>query len=82
MLGFDSAMGMGVGGLLGASLAPAAANRLGNVLGSQAGTRFLLGEQLQGAGGMGGAIGQGVNAATTNPENFLPPATGLLDLFR
>jgi hypothetical protein len=82
MLGFDSAMGIGVGGLLGASLAPAAANRLGNVLGSQAGTRFLLGEQLQGAGGMGGAIGQGVNAATTNPENFIPPATGLLDLFR
>jgi hypothetical protein len=82
MLGFDSAMGMGVGGLLGASLAPAAANRLGNVLGSQAGTRFLLGEQLQGAGGMGGALGQGVNAATTNPENFIPPATGLLDLFR
>jgi hypothetical protein len=82
MLGFDSAMGIGVGSLLGASLAPAAANRLGNVLGSQAGTRFLLGEQLQGAGGMGGALGQGVNAATTNPENFIPPATGLLDLFR
>jgi hypothetical protein len=82
MLGFDSAMGMGVGGLLGASLAPAAANRLGNVLGSQTGTRFLLGEQLQGAGGMGGALGQGVNAATTNPQNFFPDASGLLDFFR
>ena len=82
MLGFDSAMGTGFGGLLGASLAPASANRLGNVLGSQGGTRFLLGEQLQGAGGMGGAIGQGVNAATTNPENFFPNASGLLDFFR
>jgi hypothetical protein len=82
MLGFDSAMGMGIGGLLGASLAPASANRLGNVLGSQAGTRFLLGEQLQGAGGMGTALGQGMTSATTNPENFIPPATGLFDMFR
>jgi hypothetical protein len=82
MLGFDSVMGAGLGGLLGAALVPPAANRLGNVLGGQGGTRFLLGEQLQGAGGMGGAMGQGINAATTNPENFIPPATGLLDLFR
>jgi soluble lytic murein transglycosylase-like protein len=82
MLGFDSALGTGFGGLLGASLAPASASRLSNVLGSQAGTRFLLGEQLQGAGGMGGAIGQGVNAATNDPENFFPNATGLFDMFR
>jgi len=82
MLGFDSALGTGFGGLLGASLAPASASRLSNVLGSQAGTRFLLGEQLQGAGGMGTALGQGMTSATTNPENFIPPATGLLDLFR
>jgi len=82
MLGFDSAMGTGFGGLLGASLAPVTANRLGNVLGSTGGTRFLLGEQLQGAGGMGGAIGQGINAATTNPQNFFPDASGLLDFFR
>jgi hypothetical protein len=82
MLGFDSAMGTGFGGLLGASLAPASANRLSNVLGSQAGTRYLLGEQLQGAGGMGTAMGQGMTSATTDPENFIPPATGLLDLFR
>ena len=82
MLGFDSVMGAGFGGLLGAGLVPPSANRLGNVLGGTGGTRFLLGEQLQGAGGMGGAIGQGVNAATTNPENFFPQATGLLDFFR
>jgi hypothetical protein len=82
MLGFDSALGMGFGGLLGASLAPTSANRLGNVLGSQAGTRFLLGEQLQGAGGMGTALGQGMTSATNDPENFIPPATGLFDMFR
>jgi len=82
MLGIDSATGLTIGGALGASLTPLMANRLGNVLGSSGGTRFLLGEQLRGAGGMGGAIGQGVNAATTNPENFFPQATGLLDFFR
>jgi len=82
MLGFDSAMGAGFGAMAGASLAPPMANRLGNVLGSQGGTRFLLGEQLQGAGGMGGAMGQGVNAATNDPENFFPNATGLFDMFR
>jgi len=27
-------------------------------------------------------MGQGMNAATTNPEDFFPSATGLLDLFR
>jgi hypothetical protein len=82
MLGFDSGLGYGLGAMAGASLTPPISRRLGNVLGSTGGTRFLLGEQLQGAGGMGGAIGQGVNAATTNPENFFPPATGLLDFFR
>ena len=82
MFGVDGATGLAAGGLLGASLTPPMANRLGNVLGGTGGTRFLLGEQLQGAGGMGGAIGQGVNAATTNPENFFPQATGLLDFFR
>lgn len=82
MLGFDGVMGAGIGGLLGAGLVPPMANRLGNVLGGTSGTRFLLGEQLQGAGGMGGAIGQGVNAATTDPQNFFPQATGLLDFFR
>jgi hypothetical protein len=82
MLGFDSALGTGFGAALGAGLAPPMANRLSNVLGSQGGTRFLLGEQLQGAGGMGGAMGQGVNAATNDPENFFPNATGLFDMFR
>ena len=82
MLGFDSALGTGFGAALGASLAPPMANRLSNVLGSQGGTRFLLGEQLQGAGGMGAAMGQGINAATTDPENFIPPANGLFDMFR
>jgi hypothetical protein len=82
MFGIDGATGLAAGGLLGASLTPPMANRLGNVLGGTGGTRFLLGEQLQGAGGMGGAIGQGVNAATTDPNNFFPQATGLLDFFR
>jgi hypothetical protein len=82
MFGVDGATGLAAGGLLGASLTPPMANRLGNVLGGTGGTRFLLGEQLQGAGGMGGAIGQGVNAATTDPNNFFPQATGLLDFFR
>ena len=82
MFGIDGATGLAAGGLLGASLTPPMANRLGNVMGGTGGTRFLLGEQLQGAGGMGGAIGQGVNAATTNPQNFFPDASGLLDFFR
>jgi len=82
MLGFDGAYGAGIGAGLGATLTPPMANRLGNVLGSTGGTRFLLGEQLQGAGGMGGAIGQGVNSATTDPENFFPNASGLFDMFR
>jgi len=77
-LGFDPTLGA----MAGVTLVPPAANRLANVLGSQTGTRYLLGEQLQGAGGMGGAMGQGMNAATTNPEDFFPSATGLLDLFR
>jgi len=77
-LGFDPTLGA----MAGVTLVPPAANRLANVLGSPTGTRYLLGEQLQGAGGMGGAMGQGMNAATTNPEDFFPSATGLLDLFR
>ena len=82
MFGIDGATGLAAGGLLGASLTPPMANRLGNVLGGTGGTRFLLGEQLQGASGMGGAIGQGVNAATNDPENFFPNPTGLFDMFR
>ena len=84
MLGFDTALGTGFGGLLGAGLTPPAANRLANALGSQTGTRYLLGEQLQGAGGMAGAMGQGINEATNNPNNFIPqkPIQGILDLFR
>jgi len=77
-LGFDPT----IGAMAGVTLVPPAANRLANVLGSPTGTRYLLGEQLQGGGGMGGAMGQGMNAATTNPEDFFPSATGLLDLFR
>jgi hypothetical protein len=83
------AMGMGgLGtGLLGAVTAagvPVAANRLANVLSSQGGTRFLLGEQLQGTGGMGTAMGQAMTEATTNPDQFIPqkPVQGLFDLFR
>ena len=77
-LGFDPTLGA----MAGVTLVPPMANRLSNVLSSPGGTRFLLGEQLQGAGGMGTAMGQGINAATTNPEDFFPSATGLLDLFR
>lgn len=77
-LGFDPA----IGAMLGVAGVPMGANRLANVLGSQTGTRYLLGEQLQGAGGMGGAMGQGINAATNNPEDFLPKGQGLLDMFR
>ena len=63
---------------------PVGANRLANALSSQAGTRFLLGEQLQGAGGMGTAMGQAMTEATTNPDQFIPqkPVQGLFDLFR
>jgi len=77
-LGFDPTLGA----MAGVTLVPPMANRLSSALSSPSGTRFLLGEQLQGAGGMGGAISQGVNAATTNPQNFLPSATGLFDMFR
>ena len=36
------------------------------------------------AGGMGAAMGQGINEATTNPDEFIPkkPVQGLFDLFR
>jgi hypothetical protein len=79
-LGFDPALGA----MAGVAGVPMAANRLGNVLGSQTGTRFLLGEQLQGAGGMGTAMGQAMTEATTNPDQFIPqkPFQGLFDLFR
>jgi hypothetical protein len=88
-LGSQAAEALGMGGF-GTGListaagvgVPVASNRLANALSSQTGTRYLLGEQLQGAGGMGTAMGQGVNAATTDPENFLPNASGLFDMFR
>ena len=77
---------LGTGLLMGAAGVgvPIASNRLANALSSQAGTRFLLGEQLQGAGGMGTAIGQAMTEATTNPDQFIPqkPVQGLFDLFR
>jgi hypothetical protein len=31
---------------------------------------------------MGTALGQGMTSATNDPENFIPPATGLFDMFR
>jgi len=77
-LGFDPTLGA----MAGVTLVPPMANRLSNALSSQSGTRYLLGEQLQGAGGMGGAIGQGINAATTDPQNFFPNSSGLFDMFR
>jgi hypothetical protein len=79
-LGFDPT----VGAMAGVTLVPPMANRLGNVLSSPGGTRFLLGEQLQGAGGMGTAMGQAMNEAVTNPDEFIPqkPIRGLMDFFR
>jgi hypothetical protein len=77
-LGFDPALGA----MVGVAGVPMGANRLANVLGSQTGTRYLLGEQLQGAGGMGGAMGQGINEATNNPDEFFPRGQGLLNMFR
>lgn len=77
-LGFDPA----IGAMIGVAGVPMGANRLANVLGSQTGTRYLLGEQLQGAGGMGGAMGQGMNEATNNPDDFFPKGQGLLNMFR
>jgi hypothetical protein len=90
-LGGQVAEALGMGGLgtglLSAATAvgvPIAANRLANTLSSQGGTRFLLGEQLQGAGGMGTAMGQAMTEATNNPDQFIPqkPVQGLFDLFR
>jgi len=79
-LGFDPTLGA----MAGVTLVPPMANRLGNALSSPAGTRFLLGEQLQGAGGMGTAMGQAMNEAVTNPDEFIPqkPIRGLMDFFR
>jgi hypothetical protein len=77
-LGLDPALGA----MVGVAGVPMGANRLANVLGSQTGTRYLLGEQLQGAGGMGGAMGQGMNEATNNPDEFFPRGQGLLNMFR
>jgi hypothetical protein len=31
---------------------------------------------------MGGALGQGINAATNNPDEFFPRGQGLLNMFR
>jgi hypothetical protein len=90
-LGGQVAEAMGMGGLgtgllsaLGTVGVPITANRLANALSSQGGTRFLLGEQLQGAGGMGTAMGQAMTEAVTNPDEFIPqkPVQGLFDLFR
>jgi hypothetical protein len=90
-LGGQLAEGLGMGGFgtglisaASAAAVPVGANRLANVLSSQGGTRFLLGEQLQGAGGMGTAMGQAMTEATTNPDQFIPqkPVQGLFDLFR
>ena len=90
-LGGQVAEALGMGGLgtgllsaLGTVGVPITANRLANTLSSQGGTRFLLGEQLQGAGGMGTAMGQAMTEATNNPDQFIPqkPVQGLFDLFR
>jgi hypothetical protein len=90
-LGGQIAEGLGMGGFgtglisaASAAAVPVGANRLANALSSQTGTRFLLGEQLQGAGGMGTAMGQAMNESVNNPDQFVPqkPIKGLLDLFR
>jgi hypothetical protein len=73
-----------IGGLAGGAVTPGLANVLGGAMSSRAGTRYLLGEQLQGAGGMGTAMGQAMTEATTNPDEFIPkkPVQGLMDFFR
>jgi uridine phosphorylase len=73
-----------IGGLAGGAVTPGLANVLGGAMSSRAGTRYLLGEQLQGAGGMGTAMGQAMNQAVTNPDEFIPqkPIRGLMDFFR
>ena len=73
-----------VGGLIGGAVTPGLANVLGNTMSSRAGTRYLLGEQLQGSGGMGTAMGQAMNESVTNPDEFIPqkPIRGLMDFFR
>jgi hypothetical protein len=73
-----------IGGLAGGAVTPGFANALGGVMSSRAGTRYLLGEQLQGAGGMGTAMGQAMTEAVTNPDEFIPqkPVRGLMDFFR
>jgi len=90
-LGGQLAEGLGMGGFgtglisaASAAAVPVGANRLANALSSQGGTRFLLGEQLQGAGGMGTAMGQAMTEAVNNPDEFIPqkPVQGLFDLFR
>jgi len=69
------------GGMAGAAITPGFANLLGNTMSSRAGTRYLLGEGLQGTGGMAAPMGQAMNEATTNPENFIPKYQGLFDMF-
>lgn len=72
------------GAMAGGAVTPGLANVLGGAMSSRAGTRYLLGEQLQGAGGMGTAMGQAITEATTNPDQFIPqkPVQGLFDLFK
>jgi hypothetical protein len=72
------------GAIAGGAFTPGLANVLGSAMSSRAGTRYLLGEQLQGAGGMGTAMGQAMNQAVTNPDEFIPqkPVRGLMDFFR
>jgi hypothetical protein len=70
------------GGMAGAAVTPGFANLLGNTMSSRAGTRYLLGEGRQGASGMAAPIGQAMNEATTNPENFIPKYEGIFDMFR
>lgn len=71
------------GAMAGGAVTPGLANVLGGAMSSRAGTRYLLGEQLQGAGGMGTAMGQAMTEAVTNPDEFIPkkPVQGLFDLF-
>jgi hypothetical protein len=75
MVGIDPV----IGAMAGVTLTPPLANTLSNAITSRGGTRFLLGEQLQGAGGMGTAMGQAMNEAVTDPSNFIPDPFGLLN---
>jgi hypothetical protein len=60
---------------------PKAAGMMAESMSSLPATRFALGEQLQGGTGMAAPIGQSINSATQDPDNFFPNPSGLFNFF-